>query len=90
MPLFYFDLVDGFHSGDEEGTELEGAVEARVEAVKLAGAFLRECSSLLWRGEDFRVLVFDEARTLLTTVLVTTSDSPTMEDRLKAESGFLH
>ena len=90
MPIFFFDLEDGVYSGDEEGTELEGAVEARAEAVKLAGACVRERPSLLWRGDEFRVLVFDEARTLLTTVLVSTSDSPTMQDRLKAEASFLH
>ena len=90
MPLFYFDLSDGTHISDEDGTELEGVVEARVEGIRLAGACLQESPSLLWSADGFRVMVLDDKRTLLTTVTISAADTQTMEDRLRAEAAPVH
>lgn len=89
MPRFYFDLVDGLHSGDAEGAELQSVIEARLEAVRLAGAYVRDNPELVQDSSVFRVLVFDEGRTLLTTITVAGADSPTMQDRIKAETNRL-
>ena len=90
MPLFFFDLSDGTHIGDEDGTELDGVVEAHVEGIKLAGVCLKETPSLLWSKDGFRVLILDDLRTLLTTVAISAVDSQTMEDRLRAEATLPH
>jgi len=65
MPLFYFDIVDGFYIKDEEGQELASLEAAREEAVKSARSILRE---EVWKGrlplsESIRVL--DGERRLL-------------------------
>ena len=90
MPRFYFDLSDGTHIGDEDGTELEGVVEARVEGIKLAGACLRDSPSLLWSKDGFPVMILDDNRTLLTTVTISATDSQVMQDRLRVEAVPVH
>ena len=85
MPRYFFDIHDGFVSPDRDGTELDGVIHARLEAVRFAGMYLSQRPGLIWDGSELRVLVFDEQRTLLTTVLLSASDSPTMQHRIEAE-----
>lgn len=85
MPRFFFDVHDSFVSRDQEGTDLSSVVQARMEAVKFAGVHLSHEPELVWDGHELRVLVFDEERTLLTTVLISAADSPTMQERIGAE-----
>ncbi|MDF3218185.1 hypothetical protein EN962_08555 [Mesorhizobium sp. M7A.F.Ca.CA.001.09.2.1] len=43
MPLFFFDIRDGkSHSPDTEGTHYVGALEARVDAVKMLVAMAQD------------------------------------------------
>lgn len=85
MPRFFFDIHDGFVSPDCEGTELDGVIHARLEAVRFAGVYLSQRPGLIWDGSELRVLVFDEHRTLLTTVLLSASDTLTMQQKIEAE-----
>ncbi|MGY0575951.1 DUF6894 family protein [Bradyrhizobium sp. RDM12] len=42
MPHCYFHVLDGIALTDDTGTELVDRAEAKVEAVRLAGAMLME------------------------------------------------
>lgn len=43
MPLFFFDVRDGkSHSPDTEGTHYDGALEARVDAVRMLVAMAQD------------------------------------------------
>ena len=85
LPRFFFDVQDGFVSPDDTGTELPGVVQARMEAVRFAGVHLSHEPELVWDGRELRVLVFDENRTLLTTVLISAEDSPAMQERIEED-----
>ncbi|QKC85274.1 hypothetical protein [Mesorhizobium sp. NZP2077] len=62
MPLFFFDIQDGkSHSPDTEGTHYVGALEARVDAVRMLVAMAQDED----RGElqsKLSVTVSDESR----------------------------
>jgi hypothetical protein len=51
MPRYYFHVIDGRNIIDNEGAELTGLRQARVEAIQLAGAILRDEGDTFWKGE---------------------------------------
>ena len=59
MPRYYFHVVDGREIIDNEGTELSGLREARVEAIHLAGSILRDEGDKFWKGEQWHMNVTD-------------------------------
>lgn len=62
MPRFHFHVLDGTSLADEEGTELVDIDAAKAEAVKLAGAVLRDCvHSDIWALETWKLLVNDSS-----------------------------
>lgn len=60
MPQYFFNLENHEHIPDEDGIELAGAEEARIQAVIFAGEYLRHNPSLIWDGRKFCVIVEDE------------------------------
>jgi hypothetical protein len=60
MPIFHFNLDDHVREPDLEGTELPDAETARAEAVRFAGAYLRDNPGLIDDGQAFKVEVTDE------------------------------
>ena len=76
MPRFFFDLRDGTHVIDKEGTELSDLIAARVEAVRLAGGLLKDGAAKFWDGMAWRVEVKDEAGLLLFVLDVSATDAP--------------
>ena len=60
MPRYYFHILDGTSVIDETGVELAGLQAARVEAIELAGAVLREgISDRFWEGDPWQLVVTD-------------------------------
>ena len=74
MPRYFFDIDNDARYIDEEGTELAGADDARIQAVIFAGDYLRENPGLVRDGGHLHVAVRDALGTILLTVAVTTSD----------------
>ena len=74
MPRYFFDIDNHERYVDEEGTELAGADEARIQAVIFAGDYLRENPHLVWDGGHLRVAVRDQTGAILLSVAVTTVD----------------
>ncbi len=76
MPRYFFHTADGSRERDSEGTELADHYAARVEAIRLTGAIMKESPDVLWDGHEFRVEVMDETDTLLFTIVTLAVDTP--------------
>jgi hypothetical protein len=61
MPRYFFHVIDGRDIIDHEGTELSGLREARTEAIRLAGAILRDECDKFWNGTEWHMNVADAA-----------------------------
>jgi GTP-dependent phosphoenolpyruvate carboxykinase len=59
MPRYFFNVIDGRSIIDNQGSELAGLKEARVEAIQLAGAILRDEGDTFWNGEEWHMHVTD-------------------------------
>jgi hypothetical protein len=59
MPRYFFNVIDGRSIIDNQGSELAGLKEARVEAIQLAGAILRDEGDTFWNGEEWHMDVTD-------------------------------
>jgi hypothetical protein len=59
MPRYFFHVIDGRDIIDNEGSELADLKEARVEAIQLAGAILRDEGDKFWKGEEWHMNVTD-------------------------------
>jgi hypothetical protein len=62
MPRYFFHVIDGHNIIDHEGTELSGLTEARAEAIRLAGAILRDEGDTFWNGTEWHMNVTDASR----------------------------
>ena len=74
MPRYFFDLADHETSRDDTGTELADAGAARVQAVIFCGSYLRDHPELVWDGKELRIIVRDEDRRTIFTVIVLSVD----------------
>ena len=70
MPHYFFNVSDNDNVRDVEGVELSSLHSAQREAVKLAGALLREAPERIGRCDGWRVVVADEIGATLFTVEV--------------------
>src|SRR5215218_8889949 len=52
MPRYFFHVIDGREIIDREGLELSGLKEVRAEAIRTAGAILRDEGDKFWNGTD--------------------------------------
>ena len=59
MPRYFFHVIDGREIIDNQGSELAGLKEARVEAIQLAGAILRDEGDTFWNGQEWHMDVTD-------------------------------
>ena len=59
MPRYFFHVIDGRKIIDNEGSELAGLKEARIEAIHLAGSILRDEGEKFWSGEQWHMNVTD-------------------------------
>ena len=60
MPRYFFHVQDGSNFVDEDGTELRGVEEARVQAVVAAGEALKDHAAEFWNNGDWFMKVVDE------------------------------
>jgi hypothetical protein len=67
---FFFNLAGAVHYPDNLGYQLATMSDARMMAAKEVALTLHDRPDLAWRGEEVRLEVTDEHRTLLFTVVV--------------------
>ncbi|THD59292.1 hypothetical protein [Phenylobacterium sp.] len=77
MSRYYFHVQNGGLLKDEEGTDLEHADAARIEAAKLLGQLVAERPEDIWLGDAFTITVKDDAglTMFLLDLAVTTSSA---------------
>jgi len=63
MPRYFFHVIDGREIIDREGLELSGLKEVRAEAIRTAGAILRDEGDKFWNGTEWHMNVTDAATT---------------------------
>jgi hypothetical protein len=59
MPRYFFQVIDGREIIDKVGTMLPGLSEARAQAIRTAGAILRDEGDEFWNGTEWQMNVTD-------------------------------
>jgi len=59
MPRYFFHVIDGVETIDNEGTVLANVDEARAEAIVLSGAMLRDAGGKFWNNGQWQLRVTD-------------------------------
>ena len=59
MPRYFFHVIDGRDILDHVGTVLSSPSEARAEAIRTAGAILRDEGDKFWDGTEWHMTVTD-------------------------------
>src|SRR5687767_5766348 len=59
MPRYFLHVIGGREIIDSEGSELADLKEARIEAIQLAGAILRDEDEKFWNGREWHMNVTD-------------------------------
>lgn len=72
--FFHTDGDRGFR--DQVGTLLPDDDAARVEAARVLGQLVNEKPTEVWRGDDLRITVTDEAGLILFTIDITAVAAP--------------
>jgi len=81
MPRFFFTTNGAEHLVDKEGCELHDPDQARLLAVKLAGAILNDQPFLLSDARELRVEVRDEDGAFISLVSVSMTSDPPQHQR---------
>lgn len=76
MPRYHFNVDDGLSLRDDDGIELPDLAAARKEAVKLAGASIREYSGKLWDGDEWKLDVTNNTGMVLFSLLLIGYSAP--------------
>jgi len=59
VPLYYFNVRDGFGRSDFSGHHLLDLATAKREAVKLSGGLIAELGDEFWHGDEWTLEVTD-------------------------------
>ena len=70
MPRYFFAIEDHVRDEDHQGTELPDAAQARLAAIRFAGAVLGDDPDLVWDGREFKVEVTDDTGAPVLDVIV--------------------
>lgn len=73
---YFFNLAGAVHDPDDEGHELENLGQARHQAVKFAGEYMRDRPEVVWLGDELRLEVTNSNRILQFTLIVLGVDAP--------------
>jgi hypothetical protein len=65
MARFFFHTQTGTRFTDNDGTELDGPVAARRQAIETCGQMMREAPEGFWGSRPWSVTVTDEAGLVL-------------------------
>ena len=87
MPRFYFNVYDGVALPDLAGVELKSWPDARFEAIRLAGAILRDEAKRIALTEDWRMEVTDENGLVLFRLDFTVLESAVTQGSRRPEEG---
>jgi hypothetical protein len=77
MQKFYFHLSDGHQMRDLVGTDFPSLDAARLEAVRIAGEWLRDNADTVAERRALRFDVSDANRKILTSIAVSVMDPAT-------------
>lgn len=83
---YFFNLLGAVDDYDREGYDFGTSGEARLEAVRSAGEYLRDWPELACRDEGFRIEVSDAEGRLVFTFLAKCVDGPWSGDTAASES----
>ena len=79
MPRYFFHVHDGKNIKDVEGVVLPDCQSARVEAVRLSGAILKDEARTIASGGDWHIEVTDESGLILFQMTFLMIDAPAVE-----------
>ena len=65
MPLYFFNVYDGYSKPDTDGTDLPDIYTAQSEAIRLSGEILREEGGKFWNNTEWRLEVTNASGTVL-------------------------
>ncbi|WP_428978025.1 DUF6894 family protein [Lichenibacterium ramalinae] len=84
MPRYFFNIIDGYSSLDDRGTELRDIYEAHEASIRLSGEILREMGGKFWNGTQWKLEVTDEKGAILFTLRFSAEEAPLPIKRPKA------
>lgn len=73
---YYFDVKDGAHHIDAEGSEWPDLHAVRIEAIRLSGEILKEMPESFWHAQQWQMSVSNRHRTLVFTLRFSAEDAP--------------
>ena len=73
---YFFNLAGAVFDPDNEGFEFPNISDARIQAARSAGEYLRDRPEVVWMGEEFRIEVTDKHRAVLFTFIAVGVDAP--------------
>lgn len=85
MPLYFFNVRDGFSETDDLGTELPDIYAAQMEAVRFSGEVLSEMGARFWDSTEWVLEVRDETEDVLF-VLRFSAEEPGLDVLRRPES----
>ena len=65
MPRYFFHVIDGYSTHDEDGTELPDIYAAHHMAIRASGEILRDMGAKFWDGTEWKMEVTDEQGQIL-------------------------
>ena len=87
MPRYFFHVEDGTSRSDEESTELENIVQAKCEAVKLAGRLICDEASEFWDRSQWKMTVTDDTGLILCILEVLGTEAPAGQTGARSRQG---
>jgi len=76
MPRYFFHTQTDTRTTDEHGTEFDGPVQARREAIRTCGEMMREAPEGFWGSRPWTVTVSDAVGLVLWEIFMDGTSSP--------------
>ncbi len=76
MPSYHFEVEGRVDDGDSKVVEYSDLVEAKREALKLAGTLIADASETFWDNPEWMLIVRDDAGLTLFQLQVLGADGP--------------
>lgn len=81
VPRIFFNVYDGVGSRDDTGTELTDWKDARIEAIRLAGAIFSDEAQRIALSEDWHLEVTDDRGLVLFRFDFTSQEAPVLSSQ---------
>ena len=79
MPRYFFNMLAGEATSDDEGAELADIEAARIEAMCFTGQMLRDDPRSFWQHPEWQLTVTDETGLSLFSIHVLAVDAPVLQ-----------